>query len=133
MAEEIPHTDRPKPTEKKGGNGKSLIRTVDPEGYEISLDLDTWEHVITRHPEMAKYYDHLEHVLHEPELIQRSSKESETHYYYRLTGRAFYRFNDIYISAVVRRSEETKTGSVKTAHLIKELRKEGQTVWMKRK
>src|SRR5579864_7412304 len=112
MADESPRLESSKPPAKKAANGKYLLHVADPEGYEISLDLETWEHIIKRHPEMAKFYELLEKTLHEPELIQRSSKESETHYYYRLTGRSFYRFNDIYLGVVVRRDEEAKKGAV---------------------
>lgn len=133
MAEETPRVETAKPPAKKGTNGKYLLHVTDPEGYEISLDLETWEHITKRHPEMSKFYDLLERTLREPELIQRCQKQSETHYYYRLTGRTFYRFDDIYLTIVVRREEEPKKGNVKTAHLIKELRKEGQTIWIRRK
>jgi hypothetical protein len=68
----------------------------------------------------------------EPIKEKSDSAVLEAHYY-RLTGRTFYRFNDIYLTIVVRRDEEAKWENLKTAHLIKELRKEGQTIWMRRK
>jgi len=115
-------------------NGKgALLRVTDPQGFEIRLDLDTWEkHITVGHPEMKDYLELLSKTLSEPEVIQRSPLQPETHFYYRLTGRTFHKRNDIYLSAVVHRSEETKTGFVKTAHLVKKIRKEGETVWLKR-
>ena len=116
-------------------NGKTVLLTVtDPEGYEITVDLDTWEnHIVAGHPEMRECLEILSLTLTEPYVIYRSSKESETHYYYRLTGRSFKKVSDVYLNAVVQRHDETKKGSVKTAFLLKRLRREGQLVWMHRK
>lgn len=117
----------------RGTNGKYLLHATDPQGYDVGLELDTWEnHIVKEHPEMSKFFDLLEKTISEPQLIQHSTKQSETFYYYRLTGRSFYRIRDIYLSVVVRRDEDSKKGVVKTAHLLKEVRKEGETVWMKR-
>lgn len=133
MSQEFPPSERTQTVRKKSTNGKYLFRVKDPQGYEIALELETWEqHIVQHHPEVQKFFDLLEKVINEPQLIQRSSKQSETFYYYRLTGRSFYRINDIYLSVVARRDEETKSGVVKTAHLLKEVRREGETVWMKR-
>lgn len=133
MPHEIPPIEESHPESKKGTNGKYLLRVKDPQGYEISLELETWEsHIVKRHPEMAKFFDLLSTTISEPQLIQHSSKQSETYYYYRLTGRAFYRSKDIYLSVVVRREDDTRTGVVKTAHLLKTVHQEGETVWMKR-
>jgi hypothetical protein len=134
MPQETPQREMPQPSVgKQGTNGKYLLRVKDPEGYEIGLELKTWDnHIVVQHPEMKRFFDLLEKTLSDPQLIQQSPKQNETFYYYRLTGRSFHRVNDIYLSAVVKRDEETKTGVVKTAHLLRELRKEGLTVWMKR-
>lgn len=133
MAQGSPPVEPRQPEPVKGTNGKHLVRSPDPQGYEITLDLATWEeHILKRHPEMGKFFDLLVQVINDPQLIQRSTVQHETHYYYRLTGRAFARANDIYLSLVVKRDEETKTGIVKTAHLLKEVRKEGETVWMRK-
>jgi len=133
MSHSTPRVEPSRPERQKGGNGKCLLRARDPQGYEISLELDTWEnHIVKQHPEMAKFLDLLDKTISEPQVIQRSPKHGETFYYYRLTGRTFHRQNDIYLSAVVRRDDDTKTGVIKTAHLLKEVRKEGETVWMKR-
>jgi hypothetical protein len=133
MAHETPQLGARSPEGKKGANGKYLLRTKDPQEYEITLELATWEeHIVKRHPEVKRFFDLLEKVIAEPQLIQRSSNDNETHYYYRLTGRSFARASDIYLSAVVKRDEDAKTGVVMTAHLLKEVRREGETVWMKR-
>lgn len=119
----------------KGTNGKYVLTVVDPQGYTITLDLHTWEnHIVKNHPEMVKHFDLLAVTLTEPELILRASKRPETHYYYRLTGRSFARSKDIYLSPVVSRDEGTRSGHVKTAHLLKNIRREeAEVVWMKRK
>ena len=54
---------------------------------------------------------------------QREDTQSETHYYYRLTGRSYARAQDIYFNVVARRIEADKTGSVKTAFLVKTIRR----------
>lgn len=114
-------------------NGKdALLRINDPQGYEIKLDLDTWEkHIIVGHPEMKDYLELLGATIATPEVIQNSPTQDETYFYYKLTGRSFHKRNDIYLSAVVHRSEETKKGHVKTAHLIRTIR-QGVVVWMKK-
>lgn len=128
-----PPLEPSQPGSKKGTNGKYLFQATDPQGFEISLDVETWEnHIMPRHPEVEKFFDLLARVISDPQLIRRSSNQGETYYYYRLTGRSFARAQDIYLSIVVRRDEEAKTGVVKTAHLLKEVHREANTVWMKR-
>lgn len=121
------------PEAAKGTNGKHLIHVEDPQGYEVVLEVETWDsHIIKQHPEIEKFFDLIGKTLSEPQLIQQSRRQGETYYYYRLTGRSFYRINDIYLSVVVRRDDDAKKGVVKTVHLLKEVRKDGETVWMKR-
>ncbi|HEV2197978.1 MAG TPA: hypothetical protein VGR55_20510 [Candidatus Acidoferrum sp.] len=117
----------------KKANGKdALLRVKDPQEYEIKLDLETWEkHIVVGHPEMKNYLEKIGTTLAEPEVIIRSSAQDETHFYYRMSGKAFKRQDDLYLSVVVHRFEETKTGFVKTAHLVKKMQK-GDLVWMKR-
>jgi hypothetical protein len=133
MSQGTPPLESNQPETKKGTNGKHLLRVKDPQGYEITLELETWEsHIVKQHPEIQKFFDLLSKTISEPQIIQQSVKQNETFYYYRLTGRSFHRATDIYLGAVVRREEETKTGHIKTAFLLKEVRKEGETVWIKR-
>ncbi|HYL64001.1 MAG TPA: hypothetical protein VE077_15395 [Candidatus Methylomirabilis sp.] len=122
------------PAAPKKANGKDvLLRVTDPEGYEIKLDLDRWEkHIVVGHPEMKDYLDLVAKTLAEPEVIKHSPVQDETYFYYRLTGRSFHRKNDIYMSVVVQRDEETKKGFVKTAHLVKKMNPAGETIWMRR-
>ena len=53
---------------KAKANGKTAILTVtDPEGFEITVHLDTWEnHIIAGHPEMKDCLDILSLTLTEP-------------------------------------------------------------------
>jgi hypothetical protein len=105
---------------------------TDPQGYEIKLDLDRWEkHIIVGHPEIKNYLELIGTTLAEPEVIKHSPVQDETYFYYRMSGKMFHRKNDIYLSVIVQRSEETKKGFVKTAHLVKKMH-EGDVVWMKR-
>jgi hypothetical protein len=107
-------------------------KVTDPQGYEIALEDERWEHIIEGHPEMTEHHDLLLEVMERPELIVGDPERKEVFYYYRLTGRSIFRRNDIYISAVVERSEGNKVGRVKTSHLVKETKKDGVLVWFNR-
>ena len=78
---------------------------------------------------MAKLQDILIATMGGPLLIKRDPEREEVFYYYRLTGRSVLRQNDIYMSAVVERSEGNMVGRVLTAHLVKQPRKDGEIVW----
>ncbi len=121
----------PKPL--RPGNGKTMIALTDPEGYRITLDIDTWEtHIIVRHPEVRDYLDLLKKTVQEPELIQGSRRSTSTFYYYRMAGIKKWRRNDLYFAVVVHRDSEEKSGFVRTAHLVKQPHKDGDTIWLKR-
>lgn len=116
----------------KSGNGTSLFHVLDPEGYEIVLEIDRWDHIVDGHPEIKPLFDLVQETVKAPELILQDSCRKETHYYYRLSGRRLLRRDDLYLVAVVRRSDADKNGTVRTAYLVKEVRK-GVLVWLKRK
>jgi hypothetical protein len=114
---------------------KVLFKVGDPEGFEISLLSETWDrHIVTGHPEMARRLEQVKAAIVEPELIQEEEGRSDSVYYYRLAGEAFYRSRDVYVIVVVRRDPARRTGVVKTAHLVKDLRKKGgRVIWFRRK
>ena len=113
------------------GETATLISVIDPLNYVITLDAYTWEmHIVKNHPEMIDFQDLIAPTAEKPQLIQ-SALSNGTCYYYRLTGRSFYKINDLYLSLVVARSEWTKTGAIQTAHLLKNIRKGGNTIWMR--
>jgi len=121
------------PDREGRGNGKSLFKVKDPEGYEISLDIDTWElHIIVRHPEMKNCLDLVKRTVESPEVVQQSPDARETCFYYRLSGKRLLRRTDLYVSVVVNRNNEEKTGLVRTAHLTRKIRQGGKTLWLKR-
>jgi hypothetical protein len=118
-----------KPIQK--ANGKDVL-IKDPLGYVVTLAVDIWEqHIVARHPEMRDLLDLVTNTISTPQIIQRDT-ECSTCYYYRLTGRSFYRHNDIYINVVVERDDETKTGTVTTAYLVKKIRNTGEAIWLQR-
>jgi hypothetical protein len=123
---------QPKTPQAKAANGTTVFRVLDPEGYTIVLKVQQWDHITSGHPEMKDHLDLLQKTIMEPEVIQRDAERLETHYYYRLTGRTLFRRNDLYLSAVVCRKEDGKCGHVKTAHLVKHVRKDGESVWLRR-
>jgi hypothetical protein len=82
---------------------------------------------------MGELLDAVKATIEAPQLIQRSLRSFTTVYYYRLSGRRFHRAQDVYVSVVVERNDETKAGRVKTAHLLREMRPGGgETLWIKR-
>jgi hypothetical protein len=110
-----------------------VFKVLDPQGYTVILDSERWEHIMKGHPEMATLLEKLQETVANPEIIQRDAKRSETHYYYRLSGRSFARSKDLYVNAVVARHEPSKTGRVKTAFLVPTIRKHGEDyVWLNR-
>jgi hypothetical protein len=133
MAEETrPVPGVPGPETARAGNGTSLLEVKDPLGNTIVLEVDTWErHITARHPEMREYLEPLKAALEQPMLIQRPYKGS-TCFYYRLTGRNFHKYKDVFIGVVVDLPEGSQLGRVKTAHLLRKLRKqEGEILWLK--
>jgi hypothetical protein len=120
----------PSATPKKKTNGHTIVCVTDPQGYTITLDMHTWEdHIGKRHPEMKQFTDLIATTAEKPQLIQRSTSGT-TCYYYRLTGRTFHKAADLYVSLVVDRNEVTKSGTIRTAHLVRQVRSEGETIWM---
>jgi hypothetical protein len=109
----------------------AIAKVTDPQGYEVTLEEERWKHITDGHPEVSKLLDILIKALAEPELICRDKADPEVHFYYRLTGRSVLRRDDIYMSAVVERSEGNKIANVKTAHLVKQPKKGGEIVWFK--
>ena len=104
-------------------------KLTDPLGYEIRIEDDRWAHIIDRHPEVEPLRDVLLQTINEPNLIKKDAERADVFYYYRLTGRSVFRRDDIYMSAVVERSEGNKLGRVLTAYLVKQPRKDGDIAW----
>lgn len=115
-------------------NGTSLLHCSDPQGYDIKLSVCTWEnHICKRHPEMAKRLDQVRETISNPDYIQGKS-DSNTCFYYKLTGERLLKSEDLYIGVVIARNEEHKTGVVKTCHLLKKVRPSGDTIlWIRSK
>lgn len=120
---------------RRGKNGKRLLAVTDPTGYQITLSVNCWEkHITAQHPELRTRLDDVQKTMEHPEVIQRALDAGSTYYYYRLSGRSFYRFKDVYILVVVDRDDATKTGFVKTAHMVAKMRsKGGEVIWLRRK
>lgn len=116
----------------KAGNGTSLFHVLDPQGFEIVLEIERWDHIVDGHPEIKPLFDLVKETVQTPEVVLQDECRKETHYYYRLTGRRLLRRDDLYMVAVVRRSTTEKTGTVRTAYLVKEVRK-GVLLWLRRK
>jgi hypothetical protein len=121
------------PAPVKTGYGMELFKAKDPQGFEISLGVETWEtHILARHPEMADLLDMVMKTVLEPEVIQQSPRQPTTYYYYRLSGRKIFRRDDLFAMVIVNRDNESKTGFVKTAHLVDKLKGAENIVWFNR-
>jgi hypothetical protein len=81
---------------------------------------------------MRQHLERVRSTIEDPQIITVSTG-STTAYYYRLTGRTELKASDLYVLVVVDRNEEMKTGVVKTAHLLKNLKTdESRIVWLKK-
>ena len=109
----------------------ALEKVTDPQGYVVSLEDERWEHIVEGHPEMKELRSLLLETLKVPTLVKRDSEREEVHFYYRLTGRSVFNKNDIYMSAVVERSDGNMVARVLTAHLVKSPKKDSDIVWFK--
>jgi hypothetical protein len=111
-------------------NGKD-VHVLDPIGNKITLQMDTWEkHIAAKHPEIREMLKLVMETLSSPQIVIQQGLGGVC-FYYRLTGRSFYRYNDIYMSVIVDLDEITKIGVVRTAYLVKEIQK-GRVIWMQR-
>lgn len=119
---------------RKKANGSSVFQCADPDGYQITLSVVTWEdHICRRHPEMTRRLEQIKETISDPDLIQ-GEEASTTCFYYRLTGERFLKKDDLYIGVVIARDASTKTGVVKTCHLLRNLKPTGdKTLWMRSK
>jgi hypothetical protein len=109
------------------------VKVTDVQGYEVRLDDERWEHILDGHPEMIDHGNLLIETMRRPELVLRDPERQRIFYYYRLMGRTVFGRNDIYLSAVVERSEGNKVAKVKTAYLVKRTKRDGVLVWLARK
>jgi hypothetical protein len=53
----------------KAGNGTSLFHVLDPEGYEIVLEVERWDHIIEGHPEIKPLLDLIKATAETPEFF----------------------------------------------------------------
>jgi hypothetical protein len=117
----------------KSGNGTVLFKAIDPQGFEISLNLQTWEkHILVGHPEMGDLLELIKKTVVEPEIIQQSPRQPTSYYNYRLAGRKDLRRDDLFGVVIVNRDDESKTGFIKTAHLVDKLREGENIAWFSR-
>jgi hypothetical protein len=114
------------------GDGTTIYQGTDPLGFVINLDSHTWNsHIVRYHPEMSRHLENVKLTVEAPELIQRKSGTIDTAYYYRLTSSGSGSGKHLYIGLVVEHEAGTKTGRVKTAHLLKRLRSSsGEVLWI---
>ena len=118
----------PKPVQF--GNGHTLARVEGPLGLAVTLDIETWEHIQSGHPEI----DDLEEVkrtLSNPNLVQRSFDDANILFYYRLMDSGPKQFRGLFMAVVVRKKTDSE-GSAKTAYLRRKTKLGGELLWMKR-
>ncbi|MXY68392.1 MAG: hypothetical protein F4Y47_07510 [Acidobacteriia bacterium] len=101
-----------------------------PVGLTAILDITTWEHISSGHPEVCDP-DSVALTLREPNVVQRDPADPSLLFYYRLAGRRMGRVRDLYMVVIVE-DDGDGVGLVKTAYLRRDLMSEGETLWMKR-
>jgi hypothetical protein len=102
-----------------------LIKISDPEGFTVILDADTWEnHIKLRHPEMVNLLGELQETIKQPISIHSEYRWPSTCHYYGKMG-------DLFLLVVVERNASELSGRVRTAHLLKKLRKGIYQTWQR--
>ena len=99
-------------------------------GLTAILDITTWEHISSRHPEVSDPKS-VSLTLQEPNLVQRDPTDPSLQFYYRLTGRRMGRARRLYMVVIVE-DDGDETGLVKTAYFRSDLLPDGETLWMRR-
>lgn len=121
------------PVSRDVTNGHTLFRVCCPKKRQIFLDIEVWEHIVEKHPEIS---DHVEvrTALREPSLIQSFENDPALRMYYRLIDSGSRKFRGLYLTVVVRMEEVgtagTIEGVVKTAYLRSKPRTGGTTEWI---
>ena len=68
-------------------SGSGVIATVvDPEGRQVTLDAEGWQHIVANHPEMTGYWSSVLITLGNPEWHQGDPRPGRERYYRRGTG-----------------------------------------------
>ena len=113
-----------------------LLKTTDFDSNKVILTNDTWGdklmHPIFGHPEIKPYFNKIESVISDPDVVFESFRDPRS--------RLFYKFNlgrgkllDCYMVVVVKYIQENfeEVGYVSTAMFNKLLPKKGNILWQK--
>lgn len=111
------------PQQPSVGNGHTLAKVTDPKGFVVVVDIETWEHIQDRHPEIRSLAA-VKAVLAKPQLIRRYDHGGHIRLYYRLARRRLTRSDDLYVAVVVG-EDDSMAGSVRTAYLWRKMKSYG--------
>lgn len=98
----------------------------------IPLDREAWDHICKGHPHMKEHLEDIEKTWRDPDIIYQCGWDKKTHLYYRFYNRISVGktvCKNLYVLVVV----DTRNNSVKTAHIIGEIKEGGQILWLKSK
>jgi hypothetical protein len=93
-----------------------IFIVTDPEGYQITLDSDAWEHIVDGHPDMAHWQSAVRATLERPEII--TERTSLARYYY--SRRSDMPMPEHHLLVVVTRTK-SKPFRVVTAHVCSDI------------
>lgn len=66
--------------------GPAFARTVDPDGREVVLTRDGWDHVLASHPELAGQLDLVLRAIAEPDHRAPDARAGRERYFLRSVG-----------------------------------------------
>jgi len=121
------------PVSRNVTNGHTLFRVHCPKQRQIFLDIEVWEHIEEKHPEISSH-EEVAAALREPSLIHCFENDPALRMYYRLIHSGPRKFRGLYLTVVVRMEEVGTSGAiegvVKTAYLTRKPRAGGMTEWI---
>ena len=122
------------PVSRSVTNGHTLSRATSPCGYDVFLDIETWEHIQKRHGEIEDY-EGINTTIRDPDLIVTGKNDPTIRMYYRLIDGSPKRFRGLYQVVVVRLDEvgSDVEGVVKTSYMGRKP-KDWETIeWMRKR
>lgn len=99
---------------------------TDPFGDDIELTDERWQHITTRHPELAGHLDDMQATIREPNVVYRNQTDPTQYDFYKLVDT---QFGQMYLLAVV---IKTDSPFIVTARLTRTLRPGGDLAWLRR-
>ena len=102
---------------------RAVVTVPSPLGYRVMLTRNRWREIIRyKHPALAGHEEEIRRCIREPQVIQASAKDPDTHLYYRPAERGYV--------CVVAGGDDPEERFVVTAYFTRGIKK-GQELWKK--